>query len=368
MKLFKTQLGNGSQSAPEGIPWQVPNVDVASRFALIGIFVLLFGAFLSVAQTLLLPIVSALVLGTMLTQIMNSVAHNHVSRGLRWLLAALLVCLITAAISFAIIFISDSMVEWIQRAPEISVRLREKLQALDRPLAALADLRSAITMGRPGESAFRVDLNSNLISPILTIATPALGEMFLFFVTLFFFLIVRSELRSNIAVLPSEHKTRLRLLHAIRDVDRNLARYLTLLTGVNVVIGLLTAAFLFALGFPNPVVFGVLAFILNYVPYLGPAAMVFILFLVGLVTYPTLGQSLTAPAAFLLLSILEGQFATPNIMGRELTINPFAIFISVAFWTWLWGPFGALLATPILIVVLVVLRDLRTASENPLPG
>ena len=113
MKLFKTQLGNGSQSAPEGIPWQVPNVDVASRFALIGIFVLLFGAFLSVAQTLLLPIVSALVLGTMLTQIMNSVAHNHVSRGLRWLLAALLVCLITAAISFAIVFISDSMVEWI---------------------------------------------------------------------------------------------------------------------------------------------------------------------------------------------------------------------------------------------------------------
>ncbi len=270
-------------------------------------------------------------------------------------------------ISFVVVLISDSAVEWIQRSPEIGARLREKLQVLQRPLAALADLRNALSTGLPGEGAVRVDLNPNIIAPILAVVTPALGQLFLFFVTLFFFLIVRTELRSNIAVLPTEHETRLRLLHAIRDVDRNLARYLTLLTGVNVVIGLLTATFLFAIGFPNPIVFGMLAFILNYVPYLGPASMMFILFLVGLGTYPELGQSLIAPAGFLLLSILEGQFATPTIMGRELTINPFAVFISVAFWTWLWGPFGALLATPILIVALVALRAFRTASEVNLP-
>lgn len=368
MEILKTKLGNGLKSAPDQGAWQAPSVGVASRLALIGIFILLFGAFLSVAQTILLPIVSALVLGTMLAQITNSVARYLAPRWLQWLLAALLVSLITTGISFAIVLISDTVVEWIQRAPEIGAKLREKLQVLERPLAALADLRNAITTGRPGEGTVRVDLNPNFISPILAVVTPALGQLFLFFATLFFFLIVRSELRSNIAVLPSEHETRLRLLHAIRDVDRNLARYLTLLTGVNVVIGLLTAAFLFAIGFPNPVAFGVLAFILNYVPYLGPASMVFILFLVGLGTYPELGQSLLAPAGFLLLSVIEGQIATPTIMGRELTINPFAVFISVAFWTWLWGPFGALLATPILIVVLVALRDFRSASEVNLPG
>jgi predicted PurR-regulated permease PerM len=359
-------LGNGLKSEQNRVAWQAPSVGAASRLALIGIFVLLFGVFLSLAQTILLPIVSALILGTMLAQITNSMARY--SRWLRWLSAALLVGLITAVISFAIVLISDSAVEWIQRAPEIGARLREKLQVLERPLAALADLRSALTTGLPSPGTVRVDLNPNIIAPILAVVTPALGQLVLFFVTLFFFLIARSELRSNIAVLPTERETRLRLLHAIKDIERNLARYLTLVTGVNIVIGLLTAMFLFVIGFPNPIVFGMLAFILNYVPYLGPASMMFILFLVGLGTYPELGQSLIAPAGFLLLSILEGQFATPTIMGRELTINPFAIFISVAFWTWLWGPFGALLATPILIVVLVALRAFRTASEVNLPA
>lgn len=365
MQLPKTQLGNGLQSTPDRVALLAPSVDVASRLALIGIFALLFGAFLSIAQTILLPIISALILGTMLARITNSMARY--SRWLRWLSAALLVGAITVVISFTIVLVSDSAVEWIQRSPEIGARLREKIQVLQRPLAALADLRNALTAGLPSEGSVRVDLNPNIISPILAVVTPALGQLFLFFVTLFFFLIVRSELRSNIAVLPTEHESRLRLLHAIRDADRNLARYLTLLTGVNVVIGLLTATFLYAVGFPNPIAFGMLAFILNYVPYLGPASMLLILFLAGLGIYPELGQSLIAPAGFLVLSILEGQVATPTIMGRELTINPFAVFISVAFWTWLWGPFGALLATPILIVVLVALRASRADSEVNLP-
>ena len=365
MEPLKTTSGNSPRSAPERVAWQAPSVGAASRLALIGIFILLFGTFLSLAQTILLPIVSALVIGTMLAQITNSLASYRIPR---WLSAILLVGLITAVISLAIVLISDSVVEWIQRVPEIGARLREKLQILDRPLAALADLRSAITPARPGESVARIDLNPNIITPILAVVTPALGELALFFTTLLFFLIARSKLRSNIAVLPSGRETRLRLLYTISDIERNLARYLTLVTGVNVVIGLLTASFLFAVGFPNPAVFGVLAFILNYVPYIGPASMIFILFLVGLVTYPALGQTLIAPGGFLLLSILEGQFATPIIMGRELTINLFAIFISVAVWTWLWGPFGALLATPILIVAVVALRHFRTSSELKLPG
>jgi predicted PurR-regulated permease PerM len=90
----------------------------------------------------------------------------------------------------------------------------------------------------------------------------------------------------------------------------------------------------------------VLAFVFNYVPYIGPAVMVFLLFCVGLVIFPSLGYALIAPIFFAALTTIEGHFVTPNIVGRNLSLSPLIVFLALAFWTWLWGPIGAFLATP----------------------
>ena len=108
--------------------------------------------------------------------------------------------------------------------------------------------------------------------------------------------------------------------------------------------------------------------LLNYLPYVGPACMAIILFAVGLVTFPALGQALIAPASLIVLTTLEGHLITPAVLGRRLTLDPLAVFLAIAFWSWLWGPMGAFLAVPLLIVALVTLSHLLPSNEGKLPG
>jgi predicted PurR-regulated permease PerM len=127
-----------------------------------------------------------------------------------------------------------------------------------------------------------------------------------------------------------------------------------------------TGAWLF--GFPNPIILGILAMVLNYVPYIGPACMTLILFGVGLVTFPSLSYALIPPAALVALTTIEGHLLTPAVLGRGLTLNPLAVFLALAFWTWLWGPMGAFLAVPLTIIALVTISHLFPDDEDKLPG
>ena len=153
----------------------------------------------------------------------------------------------------------------------------------------------------------------------------------------------------------------------MNDIERNLAGYLTVVTMINAALGVIVAIGAWLLGFPNPVIFGLLALLLNYVPYVGPAVMVVVLFGVGLVTFPSLGQALIAPLAFVLLTTMEGHFITPTIVGRRVTLNPLLIFLALAFWTWMWGPIGAFLAAPLSIIGLVVVNHLVPSEDVKLP-
>jgi predicted PurR-regulated permease PerM len=115
---------------------------------------------------------------------------------------------------------------------------------------------------------------------------------------------------------------------------------------------------------PNPAGLGALAATLNFLPIIGPVAMFAVLALVGLVAFSTIGGALIAPLAFVGLTFLEGHFITPTIIGRRLELNALAVFISLAFWTWLWGPMGGFLSSPLLIVALI-LRDHLSSSNAP---
>ena len=120
-----------------------------------------------------------------------------------------------------------------------------------------------------------------------------------------------------------------------------------------------------AMGLPAPLLWGALAFTLNYIPYVGPSIMYVLLFVVGLMTYPTLLGALMPPRVFIAITLVEGQFLTPAIVGRQvLQLHPLAIFLGIAFWAWMWGPLGAFLATPILIVARVVLDHLYPRHED----
>ncbi len=161
----------------------------------------------------------------------------------------------------------------------------------------------------------------------------------------------------------------MRALKILNDIEENLGGYLIVVTAINLALGVVTAIAAALMGLPSPLLWGALAFVLNYVPYVGPAVMDVLLFGIGLVTYPTLLGALLPPAVFMAITVIEGQFLTPAIVGRRvLNLHPLAIFLSIAFWSWLWGPVGAFLATPILIMVRVALAHLYPRHKAELPG
>ena len=160
------------------------------------------------------------------------------------------------------------------------------------------------------------------MQPAITIVTPAIGQIFIFFGTLFFVLLGRARLRHAVITRFDDHEARLRALKIMNDMEHSLTSYLSVVAVINFVVGLAAAAIAFAVGLPNPIAWGVLAFILNFIPYIGALIMEVVLLAVGLVTFPTLTHALIAPVLYFAFTTLEGHFITPSIMGRRLTLIP----------------------------------------------
>ena len=335
----------------------------ASQAAIIGIFIILFIAALELARTILLPATFAFVIGLML----GPLATRARGYGIPPLLTALVLWLLMIGVFYGIIaLLAGPALDWIGKAGEISKNIEEKLQILDRPLSALQDLRNAI-LPKGSNSSFGIDI-ANFVQPALTVVTPAIGQIFIFFGTLFFFLLGRARLRHVLVVFFPDHDSRLRMLKIINDIEHNLTDYLSVVAVINLAVGLFAGLIAYFGGLPNAIAWGVLAFILNFVPYLGALMMEAVLLAVGLVTFPTLAQAIVAPLLYFGFTTLEGHFITPSIMGRRLTLNPLTVFLSLIFWTWLWGPVGAFLAVPLLIVSLVAKEHMFPEDDKVLPG
>ena len=334
-----------------------------ARLASIGIFLIMFGAFLDLARPLLLPVVSAAVVGVMLGPIARLAARTRMPA---WLFATLTVLLLMGLLQAVTIMVSAPLIEWAGRLPEFAGTIKEKLAAFERGFAALRALQDALS--RSGATAGATIDIASYIQPALAVLTPAIGEMLLFFATLFFVLLDRDDLRRGLILMFKDQDDRLRVIRILNDIERNLARYIGTVTVINFAVGLIAAAGAWLLGFSNPALIGAAAFVANYIPYVGPAFMMVVLFVVGVVSFSSLAYAGLAPLLYLGLTTIEGHFVTPNIVGRRLTLNPLAVFLSLAFWTWLWGPVGAFLSVPLLIFGLVIANHLLFEEDGELPG
>lgn len=332
----------------------------AGQAAVIGIFLLLFGAFLYIGRAILLPVLAAAVIALTLAPLIKAAKRFGVSP---WLTALVILAFGLGALSLLATALAGPVSQWIGRAPEIGATIQQKLSVLDQPLAALHELEGSLFGGNAGLGVSA----PSVVLPVVAFLTPAAGELLLFFVTLYFFLVGQIELRNQAVAMFVNRDSKLRFLKIMHDIERNLAGYLTVVTIINAAVGVIVAVGAWLVGLPSPAIFGLLAALLNYVPYIGPAVMVVALFGVGLVTFPSLSHAFIAPLGLIAVTTTEGHFVTPTIIGRRLTLNPLLVFLALAFWTWMWGPFGALLAVPLSIVGLVAFNHLVSAEEVKLP-
>jgi predicted PurR-regulated permease PerM len=276
---------------------------------------------------------------------------------------------LASVVALLVVLLALPLSVWLGRAGEVGLILQRNLQSLTQPLAVLEEARKTLNaVGTHAEPILRVEPQSEaMVTTIIAILTPALSQLALCIGALVFYLVYQQRVRRAVVQLLSGRDARLATLRTLSDIDEAMTTYFGTFTIVNACLGLATAALTWGLGLPNPLLWGVLAAVLNYVPYLGPATVIGMLSVAGLLSFPTLGEAAAAPLAFLALVTVEGQFVTPALMGRRLDLNPFAVFLGIAFSTWLWGPAGAFLAVPMLIALSVALGRALADATPELP-
>jgi predicted PurR-regulated permease PerM len=273
-----------------------------------------------------------------------------------WAAAVVLVLALLAGVSLLAVAVSVPGGRWLQKAPETLPVLREKIAVLRQPLdylqehlqqleiAATAphDARTepAITVKPP--SAVAVNLASH---------TATLLVRFFTSMALLFFLLSAGDrlLRAFVEILPRYSEKR-QTVEIAGEIEHHMTHYLLLVTVMNAVVGGATGLTMWAFGFGDPLLWGTVAFLLNYVPILGPLTGVLMFFAVGILTFDSPWSAVFPAGAYLLIHIAEGELITPMLIAHRLIINPVLVVTSVFFWYALWGVPGALLAVPLLAI------------------
>ncbi|MGE5157546.1 MAG: AI-2E family transporter, partial [Gemmatimonas sp.] len=175
-------------------------------------------------------------------------------------------------------------------------------------------------------------------------------------------------LRRALIMTFGDHEARLRTLRILNEIEEHLGNYLLTVTVINLGVGLATGIACAFAQMPRPAGLGALAATLNFIPIIGPIVTFVVLCVVGIISLQSLGAALIAPLAFCGIAFLEGHFITPTIIGRRLALNALAVFLGIAFWTWMWGPMGAFLSSPLLIVGLILKEHLLPDNSPQLPA
>jgi predicted PurR-regulated permease PerM len=212
------------------------------------------------------------------------------------------------------------------------------------------------------------------VTPQVVVATPSFLEqaayatpqvMFETLVTLLTtFLMIESRIRMRRRLLLQRSDLDASLLAArtLRDVQARLSTWLGSVTIINAMLGVVVGLVAWACGLQSPVMWGGLAAVFNYLPYFGPAIMAGLMAAVSLGTSPTLLAGALAPALYLSIHALETNVVTPSLLGRRFAVSPVAILVSISFFTWVWGAIGAILATPLLIMMLALGEHIGTPN------
>lgn len=360
------QKSHGSEGTPvpdsKGeLPPVIRRAEIVA-FALVALLVITVVAVLYVARAFFLPITMAFIVGTMLSPAANLLERCRIPRAVA---AVLIVTAVGAGAAFMIGLIASPVMEWSNKLPELAGLLKEKLHVFDRPLALWQQLQTMLG-GSDALASFQMP-KFEWVQPTLEFLSPTFAEFLLFVATLILFIASWKDLRRALVMNFGDREGRLRMLRIINEVEEHLGSYLLTVTMINVGVGIATGIICAVTGMPNPAGLGALAATLNFIPIIGPVAMFAILVVVGIVAFPSIGGGLLAPTAFAAMTFLEGHFITPMIVGRRLELNALVVFIALAFWTWLWGPMGAFLSSPLLIVALIFKEHLMPVNSPQLP-
>ncbi len=323
------------------------------------------------AAEIVLPITLAIVLNLLLSPAMRFLTNRL--RVPRLLAALLLIVVLFGVIAMLMFAISFPASEWIKKAPEAWPEIQKKVSGLAGPIEAvrhgLAQLQHFTEQGGGGAGAGSGGAmgaatpqaassgGGGLPSGVGTVGGAILsgtktflGQVFTLVLILFFLLSAGDSLLHRLVeVLPSFADKR-RAVEIAREIEGNISMYLATITVMNLLVGTLNGLQVWLFGMGAPLLWGTVAFLLNYIPILGPLTGVMIFLVVGLLTFSSPWFALVPAGVYLLIHVLEGETITPMLLAKRFTLNPLLVILSLFFWDWLWGVPGAFLSVPLLAV------------------
>src|SRR5712671_885353 len=329
-------------------------------FFLGGLFALGVLAALYVASSVILPVVFALVLNLLLQPGVRLLGRLHLPRALGALLAVLLVI---GAIVGLVAALSVPAATWAERLPEGIPRLEAHLQVMKGPIQALQKViqQAEQVADAPPSRGSIVSVRRDLgITGALFAGTRSILDGLFTTVLVLYFLLVAGDifLRRIVEILPTFGNKR-QAVDISQQIQEDISAYLLTITAMNAAVGVATAAAMYLCGLGDPLLWGATAFLLNYIPILGPLFGVFIFVLVGMLSFESLWWALLPPAVYFGIHLVEGETLTPMLLARRFTLNPVLIILSLVFWFWMWGMLGAILAVPLLAILKIISDRLR---------
>lgn len=304
-----------------------------------------------VAAEVVLPVVLALVLKLLFQPGMRLLKKLHVPRSLA---ALALILLVFGAIIGIGATISGPATEWAAKLPEGIPRLQERLQFLNEPVEALQTFLHKVDGLMQDGSAPSASSGSTIAATLFAGTTHFAASFFETILILFFLLVSGSTfLKRAVEILPN-FKEKRQIVELSLDVERNISAYLVTITLMNAAVGLITGIAMWLIGLGDPILWGVAAFLLNYVPIMGPLLGVGMFLLAGLLVIDTLWQALLPAVVYFGVHVVEGEIITPMLLARRFTLNPVLVIIALIFWFWMWGVPGAILAVPMLAITKII--------------
>jgi predicted PurR-regulated permease PerM len=325
-----------------------------------GLFGLACMAGLYVASEIVLPLILAIVLKLLLQPLVRVLERIHIPRALG---AVVSVLLVLAAFGGTISVLAGPAAAWAGKLPEAIPKVREGLGFLKQPIDALQGMMHQVESftgggGAGGPQAPAVK-SSSLLGAVFSGTATATSGLFTTLLILFYLLVSgETFLRRMVEILPHFDDKR-QAVELSTHIERDVSAYLLTVTCINLLVGTATGCVMWLCGVANPVLWGAVAFVVNFVPILGPMLGIVIFLMASVVSLGVSWGAVLPVGLYFGIHIIEGEIATPMLLARRFTINPVAVMLALIFWYWMWGVTGAILAVPLLAVTKIICDDLR---------
>lgn len=317
-----------------------------------------------VARDFLIPTAGAVVLALILTPVANTFERLRVPA---FLSAAASVLLLAMGLALLLAISIPALSNWIDQTPYLTYTLERKLEGVRKSIAIVEEMskqvEQAASAATPTAPATKppekvVVREKSLLAELASTTPGLLLQVFYAAVLAFLLLAHRNNSRRQIMRIPASFNTRVRLARVMRDINERVGHYLFSLAVIYAGVAACSTAALAVLGFPNAIIWGVLMGIAGFVPFIGSAVTISVVALVAMITFDDWPRIIGAPAALLVIHVIEANFVTPMLVSRRCALNTVAVFAAIALLGWMWGAMGAIVAVPLLILISTIAAHL----------